>query len=188
MPGASCGVRGARLVIAAASMLVAGCSKAPPPEPAPVPEAEAPPPPPGPVLAPSTAAGIYQLRSQIQGQGQPRNPRSSRAQSSLRLDAQPTAAPMMGAPAGSQFNATIALPGYTHAPRGRSAQAAAWWPIPGDSVIVQFDTARDGVLIQLRGALSGSAIQGEIWYVSLSSGATFQLGTFTATRERSRGR
>jgi len=187
MSGARCEVRRAGWMIVAAALAVAACHKSPPAPPAPVAE-EVAPPPPGPVIAPSAAAGTYQLRSEVQGRGQPRNPRSSRAASSLRLDTQPTAAPTMGAAAGAQFNATVALPGFTHPPRGRTAQAAAWWPVPGDSVVVQFDGGRDGVLIQLRGAVADGEIRGEIWYVSLNSSATFQLGTFTATRQRTRGR
>lgn len=104
--------------------------------------------------------------------------RSDAAQ--LRLDATPTAAPEGGGP-GSQFNAGVQLPGYTRAPRGRSAQAATWWPIPGDSVVVQFTTPRRQVL-QLRGALRAREISGDIWFVS-GSGASLQLGTFTAARQ-----
>lgn len=172
------------------ALVLAACSKTPPPEPpAPAPEEVAPAPPSGPLIVPSSAAGIYQLRSELQGRGQPRNARGARATSSLVLDTQPTAVPTMGAASGAQFNATVALPGLTHPPRGRAAQAASWWPIPGDSVIVQFDTARDGVLIQLRGLVSGNTIQGEVWYISLNTSASFQIGSFTATKQqRARGR
>jgi len=170
------------------ALILAACSRTPPPKPLPAPE-EAPAPAPGPLIVPSSAAGVYQLRSELQGRGQPRNTRGARATSSLLLDTQPTAVPTMGAASGAQFNATVALPGLTHPPRGRTAQAAAWWPIPGDSVIVQFDTARDGVLIQLRGLVNGSTIQGEVWYISLNTSASFQIGTFTATKQpRARGR
>jgi len=171
------------------ALALAACSRTPPPAPPPPVPEEAPAPAPGPLLVPSSAAGVYQLRSELQGRGQPRNARGARATSSLMLDTQPTAVPTVGATSGAQFNATVALPGLTHPPRGRTAQAAAWWPIPGDSVIVQFDTARDGVLIQLRGLVSGSTIQGEVWYISLNTSASFQIGTFTATRQqRARGR
>jgi hypothetical protein len=139
------------------------------------------------MVAPAAAAGQYQLRVTLQqGQGQSQGRGSTRppAATTLRLDTQPAAAPMMGPSA--QFNAIIHVPGYTRPPRGRSGQAAAWWPSPGDSVIVQFVPVQQGAQIQLRGALTRTDqrtdLSGEVWYLSLETGSTFQLGTFTATR------
>ncbi|MBI1723313.1 MAG: hypothetical protein HYR48_05335 [Gemmatimonadetes bacterium] len=102
----------------------------------------------------------------------------------LRLEAIPLAAPLPGVPSASQFAATIAMAGYTRAPRGRVGQAAAWWPIPGDSLVIQFQSARGNAVIQLRGARQGPALRGDIWYISEPTGTSFQLGTFTATRTR----
>lgn len=81
-----------------------------------------------------------------------------------------------------QFGAVIQLPGYTRAPRGRTAQSAVWFPVPGDSIVVQFTSAQ-GAQVQLRGALRGRTLSGDVWYLS-DSGAGFQLGTFNATRSR----
>ncbi len=106
-----------------------------------------------------------------------------RSQGSIQLSATPAAAPLPGSAPATQFNATVALSGYTTAPRGRTSQAGAWWPIGGDSVVVEFASANAGE-IQLRGALRGRAIQGEIWFLSGATGATFQMGTFTATKGR----
>ena len=81
------------------------------------------------------------------------------------------------------YIASIMLPGYTQAPRGRTGQAAAWWPVPGDTVVVQWTTPR-GQVLQLRGQLRGATLAGEVWFVSPASGATFQMGTFSATKSR----
>jgi hypothetical protein len=48
-------------------------------------------------------------------------------------------------------------------------------------VVVQFTSARQQV-IQLRGAVVGRELRGEIWFVS-ASGSALQLGTFTAGRQ-----
>src|SRR5258708_1588228 len=106
-----------------------------------------------------------------------------RAQGALQLSATTTAAPLPGAGPGTQFNATVMLSGYTVAPRGRTGQAGAWWPIGGDSVVVEFASANAGE-IQLRGAMRGRTIQGELWFLSGSTGATFQMGTFAAQQAR----
>jgi hypothetical protein len=98
------------------------------------------------------------------------------------LSGEPTAVPVTGAPA-STFGATVAIPGYTTSPRGRAGQLAAWWPIPGDSVVIQFESRRQAQ-VQLRGQLAGTTLRGEIWYVSLETGSSFQLGTFVATKRR----
>jgi hypothetical protein len=132
------------------------------------------------MVAPRAAVGAWQINAHIASAR-----RSARATQAgiVQLSTQPTAAPMMGAPPLSQFNATIALAGYTRPPRGRRVQAAAWWPVPGDSIVVQF-AFQNTDQIQLRGALQGTQIQGEVWYLSLTTGATFQMGTFTATKGR----
>jgi hypothetical protein len=132
------------------------------------------------MLAPAAAAGNYRLRTEIQRQGEPPRRGRTPAETPLVLSSTPSAAPQMGAPS-TTFNGTLQIPGYTRAPRGRSGQASAWWPIPGDSVVVQF-TAQQGDYVQLRGKLEGTTLRGELWYLSMESGATFQLGTFSAAR------
>jgi hypothetical protein len=102
----------------------------------------------------------------------------------LRLEATPLAAPLAGVQAVTQFSANIAIVGYTRAPRGRTGQVAAWWPIPGDSIVIQFQSARGNASIQLRGVRSGPTLTGDVWYLSEATGASFQLGTFTASRTR----
>lgn len=100
----------------------------------------------------------------------------------LRLEATPLAAPLAGVQAVTQFSANIAIAGYTRAPRGRTGQIAAWWPIPGDSIVIQFPSARGNGSVQLRGARRGQSLNGEIWYWSEATGASFQLGTFAARK------
>lgn len=102
----------------------------------------------------------------------------------LRLEATPLAAPLAGVQAVTQFSANIAIAGYTRAPRGRTGQVAAWWPVPGDSIVIQFPSARGNGSVQLRGARRGPALSGEIWFISEATGATFQLGTFAASKTR----
>lgn len=163
------------LVVGAASF--AACASSPPPEPAPAPE------PPAPVLrvlAPAAAAGNYRLRTEIQRQGGPPRRGRTPAETPLVLTSTPAAAPQVGGPS-TTFNATVQIPGYTRAPRGRTGQASAWWPIPGDSVVLQF-AAQQGDLVQLRGKLEGTTLRGELWYLSMETGATFQLGTFSAVK------
>lgn len=131
-----------------------------------------------------TAAGTWAMRADLQRQGEAAAARRRRARAQgaqLRLEATPLAVPDPDAASPTQFGATVNLPGYTRAPRGRTAQAAAWWPIPGDSLVVQFNS-QQGAAIQLRGLLHGGTINGDIWYVSPRTGATFQLGRFTARR------
>lgn len=143
---------------------------------------EAGPPQPAPIamaLTPAAAAGSYRLRANIQSS---RRTSQSGQGGTIQLSGTPTAAPVQGA-TGTQFNAIVALAGYTRAARGRSGQAAAWWPIGGDSVVVQFTSSGSGE-IQLRGAFHGRAIQGEVWFLSTSTDATFQMGTFIATKGR----
>jgi hypothetical protein len=160
---------------------LAGCGgRAPEVVPDPTPAVQ---PPVSRTVTPAMAAGSYALRVALErGQSGDRGQRRGAARSQaaqLRMETTPAAAPDESGPA-SQFNATILLPGYTRSPRGRTGQAAAWWPIPGDSVVVQFVTPRQQTL-QLRAALGGRELRGDIWFVS-PSGSALQLGTFTGTR------
>lgn len=136
------------------------------------------------VLRPAAVSGVYRLAPVIESRSRPPQQSSGRTPpANMQLSSESAAVPAAGAPSGAQYNATISLPGYTRAPRGRTGQSAAWWPSPGDSVVVQFSQGTRGE-IQLRGAVTGTTIRGEIWYVSGESGSTFQLGTFTATKTR----
>ena len=140
--------------------------------------------PPAALVAPAAVAGAYQLRVEIQSgnRPQPRNPRA--VQPSMTLLRTVASANQMGGPT-QQFNATITIPGYTRPPRRGTAQAATWWQLGGDSVVVQFTQGEQSRgEMQLRGALRGSAIRGEIWYLSNETGSTFQLGTFSGTKRR----
>ncbi|MFI5206609.1 MAG: hypothetical protein ACHQX4_01205 [Gemmatimonadales bacterium] len=132
-------------------------------------------------LTPSAASGAWRMNAAVQSSRRGGSVR--RSQGSLQLSATAIAAPLPGSAPGTQFNATVMLSGYTVAPRGRAGQAGAWWPIGGDSVVVEFASANSGE-IQLRGALRGRTMQGEIWFLSGATGATFQMGTFTATKSR----
>jgi hypothetical protein len=166
----------ARWLTLGVALCTGACASSPPPAPAPAP-VEAPSPQ---LLSPSSVSGSYRLQADIQSQHRGRSRR--RAVSTLILGNQALAVPIEDGP-GQGFTANIALPGYTQPPRGRTTQSAAWWPIDGDSVVVQFSQGEHGQ-IQLRGAVTPRTIAGEIWYVS-ASGSTFQLGTFTA-QKRSR--
>jgi hypothetical protein len=162
-----------------AVLLIVACSHNPP-ESTPAPDESPAPAPIATALTPSAASGTWRVNAAMQAS---RRGGTRRAQGNLQLSATPTAAPLPGSGPGTQFNATVALSGYTTAPRGRTGQAGAWWPIGGDSVVVEFATANAGE-IQFRGAMRGRTIQGEVWFLSGSTGATFQMGTFTATKGR----
>jgi len=142
------------------------------------------PPPPTEMVAVNTVTGTWRLRTEIQTGNRPA-PRARRpAVSQIVLTSEAATTPGMGAPPGAQRNARVAMPGYSaRAPRGQTGQAGTWWPIPGDSVVVQFSQGRRGQ-IQLRGKLDDGALQGEVWYLSIESGATFQMGTFSANKQR----
>lgn len=176
---------------ALAACLLAGCGHGAPdvvPVPAAVPAA--------PTVAPHVAAGSYDLtttlaRSQRTPQPQPtrRTGRPARAPAaptpSLQLAYQALAAPDATAPSSTQLAAVVNIPGYTQAPRGRPGQAASWWPLPGDSVVVHFQPPQQhNGAIDLRGMLRGDTLAGEIWYTSLQTGSAFQMGTFTAIKRR----
>jgi len=164
--------RDARAALVGALAVVASCHKTPPPAPA------EPAPPPGPMVATTTAAGTYHLRATLQRRSATAH--GAPAETPLTLSHTPSAAPAQGAP-GTSYNATISLPGYTHPPPGRTTQAASWWPIAGDSVVVQF-TYQHSDLVQLRGHLAGRALHGEVWFYGGEAGTSYQLGTFTAQK------
>ena len=184
---------GGRRAALLAALAVVACAKgrpAPPPAPEPAPAA-APTPVSRPPLAPVLAAGTYTLQAVVQGRQIPGPPPQARARgrqaappaASLVLVARASAAPNGLAPSTTQLSATVALPGYTMAPRGRTQQAATWWPSGGDSLTVFWMTPRNAT-IALKGALRGDTLSGDVWYTSLESGAEFQLGTFNAVRRR----
>ena len=173
--------RASRAVLAA--ILVAACSHAPPPPP--------PAPPAAPVVAPHAASGTYDLTTTLPSRQPPQTSRSRGrarpapgATPTLELVYRPVAAPDATAASGTQLSATINLPGYTRAPRGRAGQAAVWWPLPGDSVIVHFQPPQGTGIVDLRGALQGDTLSGDVWYTSLGTGAAFQMGTFRAIKRK----
>jgi hypothetical protein len=172
-------------LLAVAAWQPAGCARSAP-DVAPVPAAV----PAAPTVAPNAAAGTYDLTTTL-ARPQPAPPPRGRTRpaprpaASLQLAYRPLAAPDATAPSGTQLAATVNLPGYTRAPRGRPGQAASWWPLPGDSVIVHFQPPqRQSGAIDLRGVLRGDTLSGEIWYTSLETGNVFQMGTFTAIKRR----
>ena len=169
--------------------LVAGCAHAPPPEPAPAPLPSVNPS--APMVVPHRASGNYVLTTDLKSSrpepppGPRRPPRARPAPAPLlHLDAQALAAPDATAASRIQLSATVNIPGYTRAPAGRLGQAAAWWPLPGDSVIVHFQTPRGDGLMDLRGAMQGDTLAGEIWFTSTGDGTVFQMGTFRAVKQK----
>ena len=168
----ACGRAGVRWIGVGLLAGFAACHHAPPPAPA------EPGPPTGPMVSASTAAGTYRLRANLQRRSATAH--GAPAETPLSLSYTPSAAPATGAP-GATYNATISLPGYTHAAPGRTTQGAAWWPIAGDSVVVQF-TYQRADLVQLRGHLQGRSLVGEVWFYGGEAGTSYQLGTFTATK------
>jgi len=187
----------ARFVVAAAGAglaLAAACSR-PAPAAAPVPEAM-----PSPNLstarAPTAVAGDFSLSAVIQGRTipapqPPPRPRgrtvTAPVPSLLHLSPSPVAAPDAAVPSGTQLLAGVSLPGYTMPPRGRTTQAAAWWPGMGDSITVRWVTPRKAA-VWLRGVLRGDTLSGDVWYTMLETGNEFQLGSFRAVRQPVRRR
>lgn len=167
---------------ALAVCLLAGCAHSP--EMAPVPAAV----PAAPTVAPHAAAGIYDLSTTLaRTQPSRRTGRAARPEpgASLQLAYQALAAPDATAPSSTQLAATVNIPGYTRAPRGRPGQAASWWPLPGDSVVVHFLPPQQHTgTIDLRGMLKGDTLWGEIWLTSLQTGNASQMGTFMAVKRR----
>jgi hypothetical protein len=50
-------------------------------------------------------------------------------------------------------------------------------------VIVHFQPPQGGV-IDLRGALRADTLSGDVWYTSLGTGASFQMGRFKAVKRK----
>lgn len=168
---------------ALAVLFVAACAHAPPPPP--------PAPPAAPVVAPHAATGTYDLTTTLPSRQPPQASRprgrtrpAPGSTPMLELAYRPLAAPDATAASSTQLSATISLPGYTRAPRGRAGQAAVWWPLPGDSVIVHFQPPQGSGTIDLRGALQGDTLAGDVRYTSLGTGAAFQMGKFKAIKRR----
>ena len=168
-------------------LLLAGCAHRPPEPTSTAPSVN----PAAPVVEPHHASGSYIITTDLKATQPTTPPARSRGRArrpppaTLRLAFQPTAAPDATATSSTQLSATINLPGYTRAPPGRAGQTAVWWPLPGDSVIVHFATPRGDGQMDLRGALQGDTLSGEIWYTSSTTGNVFQMGTFKAVRQKS---
>ncbi len=179
-------VRTRAIVRLAATTLAAACA-----HPAPVPIAPVAAPA-APTVAPHVATGSYDLTTTLRQSRPAAPPRRGRrparpapeVPATLQLSYQPLAALDPSASSGTQLAAVINLPGYTQAPRGRSGQAAIWWPLPGDSVVVHFAPPRAKGIMALRGALKGDTLSGDIWFTSTQSGSSYQVGTFTAVKKR----
>jgi hypothetical protein len=181
-------------LMAAAALVAAGACSHPAPASAPEPEVA---PPPAMVAGPppNAVAGTFALQAVIQGRtipapppAPPRRPPRGRAATVplaavLLLTPTPAAAPDPSATSSTQLRAEVSLPGYTMPPRGRTTQAAAWWPGGGDSVTVRWVTPRNAA-VSLRGTLRGDTLSGDVWYTLLDTGSEFQLGTWTAVRRR----
>ena len=168
--------------VALAALVAAACSSAPPPPP--VRPAE-------PVVAPHAASGTYDLTTTLPSRRplqtarqQGRGRAAPVVTPTLDLVYRPVAAPDATAGSNTQFAATLNLPGYTRAPRGRTGQAVVWWPLPGDSVIVHFQPPQGTGLVDLRGALRADTLSGDVWYTSVGTGAAFQMGKFTAVKRK----
>ena len=165
---------------ALAALLLAACSHTPPPPPV-MPAA--------PVVAPHVATGTYDLTTNLPTHPTPQRPRgrgraAAAPAATLELVYRPVAAPDATAASATQLAATINLPGYTRAPRGRAGQAAVWWPLPGDSVVVHFQPPQGSGLLDLRGTLKGDTLAGDVWYTSVGTGNAFQMGTFRAVKRK----
>ena len=165
---------------ALAALLLAACSHASPPPPPVMPAA--------PVVAPHAATGSYDLTTTLPSHQTSRSRGRGRAAAApaatLDLVYRPVAAPDATATSTTQLAATINLPGYTRAPRGRTGQAAVWWPLPGDSVVVHFQPPQGSGLVDLRGTLQGDTLSGDVWYTSVGTGNSFQMGTFRAVKRK----
>jgi len=171
-------------------LLPAACAHPPAPAPVPVVPAANPA---APVVTPRRATGVYDLITTLHVTAPARTSRSRRSSrtprppaASLQLAFRPLAAPDATAASSTQLSAIVAIPGYTRAPAGRTGQAAAWWPLPGDSVIVHFQSPRGDGTMELRGVLRGDSLSGDVWFTSTSSGSTYELGTFLGVKRRRR--
>src|SRR5689334_10649540 len=137
------------------------------------------------IIAPTTLTGSWSLNVTIQSGNRPPQRNRRDPQAGMTLTTQRAELAMQGGPP-QQYAATITIPGYSRpARRGRAGQSASWWLVPGDSLVVQFTQGQQSRgEIQLRGGLQGSSMRGEVWYVAQASGSTFQLGTFSGTKNR----
>lgn len=171
-----------RSVVPALLIAAAACAKPAPPPPPPEPEPE----PEVVVIEPTaplpvrTLAGRYTLRTDLPRRTQ-RGRRATDPATVLRLNAAAARNPDELAGVPRQFVAAVAIPGYGGVARGR--ERAWWWPASGDSVVLHVILPSGGRM-QLRGAVNRNQIRGDVWMISLESGSTYQLGTFTATRTR----
>ncbi len=168
------------------ALLLAGCAHRPPEPLTPTAPSVNPA---APVVEPHHASGSYFLTTDLRtSQPTPEGRSRGRARrppvATLRLAFQPTAAPDATATSNVQLSAIVNLPGYTRAPPGRTGQTAVWWPLPGDSVIVHFATPRGDGEMDLRGALQGDTLSGEIWYTSSTTGNVFQMGKFRGVKQK----
>jgi hypothetical protein len=139
-----------------------------------------------PVVAPRRADGMYDLTTTL-AVSRPAPRRGRRVvppAATLRLGSQQLAAPDATAASSTQLAAGVAIPGYTQAPSGRAEQAAAWWPLPDDSVVVHFQTPRGNGLMELRGRLVADTLAGTIWYTSTTSGSTYEMAKFRAVKRK----
>jgi len=166
------------------AVLFAACAHPPAPAPAPVVPAANPA---APMVSPERAAGIYDLTTTLTVSRPAPRPRRGRRPTPgpmLSLDTQPLAALDATATSSTQLVAGVAIPGYTQPPRGRTLQAAEWWPVPGDSVVVHFQTPRGDGLMELRGALVADTLAGGVWFTSAASGSTYEMATFKAVKRK----
>jgi len=172
---------------AAALGLLAACSHPAPPPAQPAPQAaEAPVDTTVPLAAPPAVravAGSYLLRTDLaQAPARRRGRAAAGGETVLRLSAHDAAHPDQMAGQATQYAASATIPGYANQGRGPAGGATAtWWPLAGDSVVIRVVGGR-GNRIELRGAVGERRISGEVWFLSIETGNTLQLGTFTATR------
>ncbi len=172
------------LALVAGAAALAACSR---PAPVPVTPVLGPT---GPTVAPHVATGMYDLTTTLRRAQPAPPPRRGRQRvvvdttATLQLQYQQLAAPDPTAPAPTQLSAVLKIPGYTQAPRGRTGQAAVWWPLPGDSVIVHFTPPRAKGVMDLRGAFAADTLSGDIWFTSTETGSSYQVGTFRAVKRR----
>lgn len=171
-------------------LAVVSCARPPAPPPAPVVPAANPA---APVVAPRRVSGLYDLTTTLHVTHRPttRSRRRSRRAprppaATLRLNYQALAAPDATASSLTQLAAIVAIPGYTRSPAGRTGQTAAWWPLPGDSVVVHFQTPRGDGTMELRGTFQRDTLAGDVWFTSVASGTTYQMGTFVGVKRRRR--
>ena len=136
-------------------------------------------------MVPASAIGTWRLEVTIESGNRPVRRGRNDPRATMTLSSRSAQAAMMGGPQ-AQFAATIAIPGYSRpARRGRAQQQASWWPLAGDSLVVQFAHGTDARgEVQLRGQLRDGALRGEMWYLSTGTGSTYQLGSFSGVKTR----